>query len=99
MKKIILLLVLVLMTNCSKHEDYQDELDLSNLDFTELNFGLNKKEITVKIDLNNQKQVNQFSNELISEIDKLIAGEKDVYYNFTLILDRKNKRFKNHKYL
>lgn len=94
MKKITLLLVLVLMTNCSKNEDYHDELDLSNLDFTELNFGFNKKEITVKIDLNNQKQVNQFSNELISEIDKLIAGEKDVYYNFTLILDRKNNRLK-----
>jgi hypothetical protein len=66
MKKIILLLSLTLVISCNQNEDYQDNLDLSNLDFSELNFGLNEKEIVINIDLNNQKLINEFSNELIN---------------------------------
>jgi hypothetical protein len=94
MKKIILLLSLTLVISCNQNEDYQDNLDLSNLDFSELNFGLNEKEIVINIDLNNQKLINEFSNELINEIDELIDGKKDIYYNFTLILNKKNKSLK-----
>lgn len=94
MKKNILLLSLILVISCSKNKYQNDNLDLSNLDFSGLNFGLNKKEIMVNIDLANQKQINEFSDELINEIDGMIFGKKQVYYRLTMILDKKNKRLK-----
>lgn len=94
MKKVILVLSLILMISCSKKDDFKDDLSLKNLDLTELNFGLNQKEFIVNIDLNNQKDVSIFSDELINEIDEIIAGQKNVYIKFTLVLDRKNKNLK-----
>lgn len=94
MKKIVLLLSIVLIISCSENDVPQDNLDLSNLDFSELTFGLNEKEIAVNIDLSNQREIKKFSNELINEIDEMIDGKKDIYYNFTLIVDEKSKSLK-----
>lgn len=94
MKKVILILSLILMISCSKKDDFKDDLSLRNLDLTELDFGLNQKEFIVNIDFGNQKDVRVFSNELINEFDEMIAGQKNIYYKFTLVLDRKNKLLK-----
>ncbi len=94
MKYIFFLLSLVLLICCNQNETFRDSLDLSNLDFSELNFGLNEKEIEVDIDLNNHKQINEFSNKLINEIDELIDGKKDIYYSFALVLNKKSKSLK-----
>lgn len=94
MKKIFFLLSLALLVSCNQNDTFRDRLDLSNLDLSELNFGLNEKVIEINFDLNNHKLINEFSNEVINEIDELIDGKKDIYYSFTLVINKKNKNLK-----
>lgn len=101
MKSIILSLLVILSISCSVQEDQKDDLNLSELELTGLEFGFNEEKVTINIDLYNQEQVSEFSNEIIEEIDELINGNKDIYYSFSLDINPKENKlvlsnFKQH---
>ena len=48
MIKVIYVLAVVLVINCNQNKGIQDKLDVSNLEFTELNIDLNKEDFSPK---------------------------------------------------
>ncbi len=94
MKKIVTILLLFVIIGCSDTQDSIDSLDLSNLNFAELNFGLHNKDITIPINLKQKKSVDEFSNQLIDEIDQLIVKNKAVYFELILFVDGRNNILK-----
>ena len=85
MKRILLfLLVIGVLFSCSNDND-----ELINQSFSDLNFGLNKSQ-KVKLNLNDKKKVSKFSSDLIDELDALINDNKKLLIQLELRVSKES---------
>ncbi len=91
MKKLFLCLAIVFFASCSDNDQVKDNLDLSNLDLSEVNFGFDK-DIVVDLNVNDSDAIAKLSNQLIDEADQLIDNNPKKVVVFNLTLDNTTKK-------
>ncbi len=91
MKKILptIFSIIILASSCSNDQRLNDNIDLDNLDLSELTIGLNK-DIIVNLNLSNTKEVNNFVSSLLDETDELVKGDEKKMITFQLIVNSNN---------
>ncbi len=85
MRKLYVLLLLAMSLACSNSTETKDPLDLSMLDFSDVDFGFtNEKTISIKLDMSNPKAIQKVCRQILVESKELLDNTPQSYLSFTL---------------
>lgn len=79
MRKLYVLLLLAMSLACSNSTETKDPLDLSMLDFSDVDFGFtNEKTISIKLDMSNPKAIQKVCRQILVESKELLDNTPKV---------------------